>query len=343
MPGTPKAARVLEGVSPDRIPFEELFASKEPVILRGLISRWPLVQAGLESAESALDYLTAGYGGKPFKVYVGNSGIKGRFYYDESRTSLNYRVETTSLSDVFASIKASLDREEHTYYFIPSLIFEDGFPALEADNRIEFRHEIFERVRVTKKSWIGTESITGAHYDLPSNFACCAVGRRRFTLFPPDQIHNLYPGPIHLTPGGQVTTMVDIRNPDFDKYPRFRDALAAAVVADLEPGDGLYYPSMWWHEVESKSRFNAMINHWWYAAPRYMADPMDVVMHAILGLRDRPEFEKQAWREIFEYYVFGPAETPRAHLPPETHGVLADLDETLARRLRATLQQTLNR
>ena len=343
MAGAQKKARVIEGIAPDQIPFDELFASKQPIILRGLISGWPLVQAGLKSAESALDYLTAGYGGKPFKVYVGNSKIKGRFYYNESATSLNYHVKTMSLADVFASIKESLGREEHTYYFIPSLVFQDGFPALESDNNIVFDHEIFQRVRVTKKSWIGTESITGAHFDLPSNFACCAVGRRRFTLFPPDQVHNLYPGPIHLTPGGQVTTMVDIRNPDFERYPRFRAALDAAVVADLEPGDGLYYPSMWWHEVESKDRFNAMINHWWYAAPRYMADPMDVVMHAILGLRDRPEIEKQAWRELFDYYVFGPADKPRAHLPEDAHGVLAELDETMARRLRAALQQTLNR
>jgi len=114
-------------------------------------------------------------------------------------------------------------------------------------------------------------------------------------------------------------------------------------VADLEPGDAVYYPSMWWHEVESKDRFNVMINHWWYAAPRYMADPMDVVMHAILGLRDRPESEKQAWREVFEYYIFGPADKPRAHLPEACHGVLGELDENMARRLRATLQQTLNR
>lgn len=338
-----KKARELEGVTPDHIPFEELFASKEPVIMRGLISDWPLVQAGLESAESALDYLTAGYGGRLFKVYIGNSRIKGRFYYNESATSLNYHVETTNLADVFAAIKKDLGQDEHTYYFIPSLIFQDGFPALDNDNSIALDHEIFQRVRVTKKSWIGTESITSAHYDLPSNFACCAVGRRRFTLFPPDQIHNLYPGPIHLTPGGQVTTMVNLRDPDFETFPRFRDALDAAVVADLEPGDGLYYPSMWWHEVESMNRFNAMINHWWYAAPRYMADPMDVVMHAILGLRDRPEVEKQAWREIFDYYVFGPADKPRAHLPREAHGALADLDENMARRLRAMLQQTLNR
>ena len=287
--------------------------------------------------------MAASYGGTPAKVYIGDADIKGRFYYDESRTRMNYRVETTSLLNVFAAIKSDLASSMHPYYYIPSLVYADGFPGLQDANTLRFDHEIFHANPVTAKSWIGTESITGAHFDMPSNIACCAVGRRRFTLFPPEQVHNLYPGPFHVTPGGQVTTMVDIRNPDFNAYPRARDALAAAVVVDLEPGDGLYYPSMWWHEVEARDRFNAMINHWWYASPAYMADPVDVLMHAVLGIRDRPQQVKQAWRELFDYYIFGSAETPRAHLPEACHGVLAELDETLARRLRAALQQNLNR
>jgi len=341
--GAQKTAQVIEGIAPDNIPFDDLFAYQEPVILRGLVANWPLVKAGLKSPEKAMEYMAAGYSGNPVRVYVGDADIEAHYHYDETCTHLNYRVEMSNLLDVFASIRAGFGQAEHPYYFIGSLIFEDGFPSLENDNKLVFDHETFQRIPLTKKSWIGTESRTAAHFDLPSNLACCAVGRRRFTLFPPDQVHNLYPGPVHLTSGGQVTTMVDLKNPDFETYPRFAAALDAAVVANLEPGDGLYYPSMWWHDVESKDPFNTMINHWWYASPRYMADPMDVVMHAILGLRDRPEHVKQAWRELFDYYIFGPADKPRAHLPEASHGVLAELDETTARRLRATLQQTMNR
>lgn len=338
-----KKARVIEHVAPEKIPFDELFDANEPVVMRGLVAAWPLVLAGRESPLRAMEYLTSGYSGKPAKVYVGDPAIKGRFLYDDSCTRLNYRVETSDLLDVFAAIREGLDSADHPYYYSPSLIFQEGFPGLESDNKLGFDHEAFEGIPITKKSWIGTESVTGAHFDLPANIACCAVGRRRFTLFPPEQVRNLYPGPIHLTPGGQVTTMVNVGNPDLEAYPRFKDALNACIVADLEPGDALYYPSMWWHNVEATERFNTLINHWWYESPRYMADPLDVLMHAILGLRDRPDHVKAAWRELFDYYVFGPADTPRAHLPEAAHGALAELDETLARRLRAMLQQTLNR
>jgi hypothetical protein len=46
---------------------------------------------------------------------------------------------------------------------------------------------------------------------------------------------------------------------------------------------------------------------------------------------------------VFEYYVFGPAETPREHLPPAIQGALADLDDNTVRRLRALVKNKLNR
>ena len=86
-----------------------------------------------------------------------------------------------------------------------------------------------------------------------------------------------------------------------------------------------------------------MINFWWLTVPAHMGNPMDIVMHAMMGLRDRPEAEKKAWREVFDYYVFGAAETPRAHLPPAIQGALGELDNNWIRRLRALVKDKLNR
>jgi hypothetical protein len=85
------------------------------------------------------------------------------------------------------------------------------------------------------------------------------------------------------------------------------------------------------------------VNYWWSSVPAYVPTPMHALYHAMWTLRDRPEREKQAWREIFDYYVFGPSERAGEHLPPDARNVLGAMDETLARQLRAMLIAKLNR
>jgi hypothetical protein len=334
---------VLEGVKPDQIPFEQLFAAKGPIILRGLVSDWSLVKAGEQSPGKAMEILQSHSSKKPVGVYIAPPEAEARFFYNQDCTGFNYQSKYLQLSDIFAQIREAENNPDHSYYYMNSLTLDNCFPGLRADNDLSFDHQAFTNNQPLSKVWVGTESIAAAHYDVPSNLACCVLGARRFTLFPPEQIHNLYPGPLEPTPGGQVITMVDLKNPDFERFPRVRRALEAAVVVDLQPGDAVYYPSMWWHQVEALSPFNIMINFWWLRSPAYMGNPMDIVMHAIMGIRDRPEAEKNAWREVFEYYIFGPADTPREHLPTSIQGALGELDDDSIRRLRALVKNKLNR
>ncbi|MDC0953040.1 cupin-like domain-containing protein [Porticoccaceae bacterium] len=334
---------VLEGVKPDQIPFEQLFAAEGPIILRGLVSDWSLVKAGEQSPGKAMEILQSHSSKKPVGVYIAPPEAEARFFYNQDCTGFNYQSKYLQLSDIFAQIREAENNPDHSYYYMNSLTLDSCFPGLRADNDLSFDHQAFTNNQPLSKVWVGTESIAAAHYDVPSNLACCVLGARRFTLFPPEQIHNLYPGPLEPTPGGQVITMVDLKNPDFERFPRVRRALEAAVVVDLQPGDAVYYPSMWWHQVEALSPFNIMINFWWLRSPAYMGNPMDIVMHAIMGIRDRPEAEKNAWREVFEYYIFGPAYTPREHLPTSIQGALGELDDDSIRRLRALVKNKLNR
>lgn len=334
---------MLEGVKPDQIPFEQLFAAKGPIILRGLVSDWSLVKAGEQSPGKAMEILQSHSSKKPVGVYIAPPEAEARFFYNQDCTGFNYQSKYLQLSDIFAQIREAENNPDHSYYYMNSLTLDNCFPGLRADNDLSFDHQAFTNNQPLSKVWVGTESIAAAHYDVPSNLACCVLGARRFTLFPPEQIHNLYPGPLEPTPGGQVITMVDLKNPDFERFPRVRRALEAAVVVDLQPGDAVYYPSMWWHQVEALSPFNIMINFWWLRSPAYMGNPMDIVMHAIMGIRDRPEAEKNAWREVFEYYIFGPADTPREHLPTSIQGALGELDDDSIRRLRALVKNKLNR
>jgi len=162
-------------------------------------------------------------------------------------------------------------------------------------------------------------------------------------VFPPEELENLYAGPIDFTPAGQTISLVDFHHPDFDKYPKFKDALKSAQVADLEPGDAIFIPSMWWHHVEALDRLNVLINYWWRSSPAYLGMPMNALNHALLALRDLPVEQRNAWRELFQYYVFDADDKAYEHIPEQCRGVLAPIDEVTARRMRADLLNKLNR
>lgn len=340
---TRRATRALSGVDPAHIPFDELIEAQRPTILKGVARDWPLVREGLRSADRAIAYLTSFYAGRPVTGYVGEPEINGRFHYRDNATELNFKAERTALDEFLARIAAHRNDPDAPSFYIGSTDVDAFLPGLRAENDLALGPAITRHGEPLVSIWIGNRTVASAHYDMSNNIACCMIGRRRFTLFPPDQVENLYPGPLEPTPGGQVVSMVDFSAPDLDRYPRFAEAAAAAEVAELEPGDVLVYPALWWHHVEALDPFNVMINYWWDAVPDHVDTPANTMLHALLSLRDRPDAEKRAWRAMFDYYVFGPSDRPAAHLPEAARGNLAPLDAMKARRLRAYLLNKLNR
>ncbi len=190
---------------------------------------------------------------------------------------------------------------------------------------------------------MGNKSRIPAHYDFASNIACCVAGKRRFTLFPPEELENLYVGPVDFTPAGQSISMVDFLNPDFDKFPKFRKALESALVVELEPGDALMIPSMWWHHVEALEDFNILVNYWWRNSPTFMGSPQDVLEHAIIGLRDLPDDQRQIWKNLFDHYVFSPDNENFEHIPDNAKGILGKLSKVIAEDRMQRLSKKLKR
>ncbi|MBO9882568.1 cupin-like domain-containing protein [Xanthomonas sp. D-109] len=334
------AMRTLEGVQPTALPLQDLVAAGEPVVLRGIARDWGLVQAGLRSMQDALAYLRGFDAGVPVPYSFGEPGIEGRPFYNAEFTALNFEVRRGPLTQVLDAIAATFEDPRPPTYYVASLPIDRALPGFAQANDAGLAGQGIDALA---SIWIGNRVTASCHFDTPDNLACCAVGRRRVTLFPPEQIDNLYPGPLDPTPGGQVVSVVDVDRPDFVRYPRFRDALASARHAELEPGDALFIPSMWWHHVRSLAPFNVLVNYWWRSAPAFLPSPLTALQHAMWALRDLPAREKQAWAKLFDYYVFGPGERAGQHLPEAARGELAPFDEARARRVRAQLLARLNR
>jgi hypothetical protein len=316
----------------------EVLGSSEPLLLRGLVAQWPLVQAGERSIGAALAYLRGYYRHATVGAWFGAPQIRGRFFYNEDYTGFNFRAAMVKLDAVFDELERHQDEAEPPAVYVGSTTIDTCLPGLRTENDVaDLPADALASI------WLGNRTRIAAHFDMPDNLACVAVGRRRFTLFPPAELPNLYAGPLEFTPAGQQVSLVDFANPDFERYPRFAAAMRNARLAELQAGDALYIPGMWWHHVEALAACNVLINYWWQQTPAYLDAPVNALLHALLSLRALPPAQRAAWRGFFDHYVFAADDAVAAHIPARSRGALGPIDETHARSLRALLLKQLNR
>jgi hypothetical protein len=188
--------------------------------------------------------------------------------------------------------------------------------------------------RIGPRLWLGGPVKTQTHNDRDHNLACVIAGRRRFLLFPPEEVASLYIGPIDNPP---PLSIVDVEAPDLERFPRFAQALRTAQVAELSPGDALFIPRHWWHHVTSLDAYNAMVNYWWGAHAPGLENPYDCFLSALLALKDLPRPERIYWQAMFNAYVFQTEGDVVEHIPPELRGALG----TMPLSVRSALKQKL--
>lgn len=325
-------------VEPGRPLPDAVLRSTRPLVLRGLVAHWPLVQAARASAADAIAYLRGFARDAPVVAMVAAPDHRGRFFYNPEMTGFNFHHERPTLAAALDALARHLDDPRPPAIYVGSTTVDTFLPGLRAAHDVDLgdRQPLYS-------VWVGNRSRIAAHHDVPDNLACVAAGRRRFTLFPPEQVANLYIGPLDLTPAGQAISLVDFHAPDLARFPRFADAMAQAQVAELGPGDALFIPSLWWHHVEALDAFNVLLNYWWRQSPAYMDTPMNALMLAIMTVRDLPAEQRDAWRALFAHYVFDADEATAAHVPEPARRALAPMTPDTARELRARLLQRLNR
>lgn len=316
----------------------EIMPLDRPVVLKGLVAAWPVVRAARTSPEAFRDYVRRFDVNRLVQTAVGPPAIKGRLFYREDMQGFNYERVQETFQAALDRIFAHLDDPQPPAVYAGAVSTADCFPGFERENVLPLLPPT-----VPARIWASNLNVNApTHYDMSDNIACVVGGRRRFTFFPPEQLPNLYVGPIDFTPAGQPTSMVDLSAPDLERYPRFAEALAAAETADLEPGDAVFIPNLWWHNVESLDPFNVLVNYWWFDGTRGAASPFAALVHGIMAVSALPASRRDAWRQIFEHYVFQTNGNPVEHLAPEHRGMLGEMTPQLAAYMREWLARGLN-
>lgn len=328
----PEPEPIAEIDPPTAEQFAALRSAGQPAVIRGLGNGWPAVLAARQDDSALIAYLTRETTGLPVSAIVAKPEEGSRFFYNADMTGFNFRSGKGHFVAFLADLMGLRDDSAPPAMAVQSTLTDGIMPHFASENALELLPDVPPRI------WIGNRVRVAPHYDVKENIAVCVAGRRRFTLFAPDQIGNLYPGPFEKTPAGTPVSMIDIAEPNLNQYPNYCEAAANSFNATLSHGDGIYIPYCWWHGVESLDPVSCLVNYWWNDARTDLAGPYDALLHALAAYRHMPADQRAVWRIMLDHYVFNEDGDAAAHLPMDARGILGPPTPQLLRHMQQILR-----
>jgi hypothetical protein len=321
---------------------DDILTQYRPAVLRGLVKAWPAVQTALTSPAAIARYLTAFDNGTPVDAILMPPHARGRISYNDSMDGVNFAHRRLPLSAIIEQLSRYALFDSPPSVAVQSALIPECLPGFAVENRLPVLDQT-----VAPRIWLGNRVTVPAHVDESNNVACVVAGRRRFTLFPPEQVSNLYIGPLDYAPTGAAMSVADLADPDFERFPRLKDALSAAYVAELTAGDALFIPTLWWHHVESlDQQLNVLVNYWWNGSIGTVGrteSAVDCLLHSLLNIRPLPADLRTAWATFFHHFVFDAGDDRFAHIPEHRRGVLGEMSPEATQRVRNLLIAKLQR
>lgn len=317
---------------------DEIIPRDRPALLKGLAADWPIVRAAKTSPAALADYIRTRDSGRATRAFAGAADIKGKFFYRDDMRGMNFERIAQPLHVTADKLLALMEQADPPALYAPAASAADTLPSFAAENPLAIVGK-----SIDPRLWLGNATTAPTHYDMLDGVACVAAGHRRFTFFPPDQLPNLYVGPLDMAPGGQPTSLVKVSAPDLERYPRFAEAWAVAEVAELEPGDAVFIPNLWWHNVEALDRMNLLVNYWWFDGPRGPGSPFAALALGLMAISALPPSRREIWRQMFDHYVFRTNGDPVPYLPPDRRGMLGAMNPHLETYMRTQIVRSLTR
>lgn len=237
----PVLAEVPRAAGIDAASFQARAAQGLPFLLPGAAKRWPL--CGLTPQT-----LRERFGALPVRArvgdYVGTAFAPDRAMQDMSM--LDYLDLAAADAPGLPPYVGNLElRALNRYCHWPVLFRKPGPPRF----------------------WLGPAgTVTPLHCDYDDNLFTQIWGEKRIFLAPPHHDEYLYTREANALLFGSP---FDPEAPDFERYPLARRA--ALVECIVQPGDMLYVPAGWYHQVRSLS-FSLSANRWSRAMPLALGD-----------------------------------------------------------------------
>lgn len=305
----------------------------EPVVVRGVARETPVVKAAAKGDDNLIAYLIGL--AQPCKVASlhASDQTMGKFGYSADMSSFNFsRADTTFPEFLHALLEHD---SKQGSLVVQGIRANEAVPGFGQENGIASLPNGGEY-----RLWLGTRAVVAIHSDPAPNVAYVAAGRRRFTLYAPEEIGNLYMGPFDPAPNGTQISLADPLAPDLDRFPRFGGAIERSQASDLYPGDAIFIPTGWYHHVEATEPINLLVNYWWRGS-HATASPWDALMHGFMSLRSLPPADRRVWRAMFDHYIFESNGDPGEHLPERVRGILADPSPLMIEGMRQAIVRSL--
>ncbi len=217
-------------LSPDQF-HADYFLRARPVVITGATDAWP-----------ARDWTVEGL---VERVGQNKVWVRGKTNSQEYREGKKYTIRKDTFAGYCADLLKGNARARSSYLAVASL--QQAFPQLLADVPLpEYLTVNGGKLHLGPYLWVALKGhYEFCHFDPDDNFLVMIRGRKRVRLFGHD-LASLYPNPLG-SQGKTVQSQVDCDKPDLDRHPRFADARCEQTV--LEPGEMLFIPAFYWHQV----------------------------------------------------------------------------------------------
>ncbi|MBB3223995.1 cupin-like domain-containing protein [Pseudoduganella umbonata] len=230
----------------DKAAFRARAAQGLPFVMTGIVDRWPLAALTVQSLREHYSHL-------PVRARVGDY-VNTAFAPDRAMRDMGM----LEYLDLVAAGTEGLPPMHLPPYL--------GNLELRELNRLCHWPSYFDKIG-PPRFWLGPAgTVTPLHCDYDDNLFAQVWGSKRIMLAPPHHDEFLYPNEANAILFGSP---FDPEAPDFDRFPLARQA--ATIECLVGPGDMLYVPAGWFHQVRALT-FSLSSNRWARGVPLVLGD-----------------------------------------------------------------------